>query len=100
MTSTALALNADWLSSTASNVMTAMNATNWGPWTTGDFWTYPSYPYWVCPVQSSPARPIKLTMAEVTRLQKAAKADKPLRDILAKFTDQIEVAVSFGDEKS
>lgn len=56
-----------------------------------------TYPYtWIYPVVSSPARPIKLTMAEVNQLRKAAKGDKSLKAILEKFTPQIEVVVDFG----
>lgn len=40
-------------------------------------------------------RPIKLTMAEVERLKKAAKQDDALKAVLQKFTSQIEVIVSF-----
>ncbi len=52
---------------------------------------YPSYYYWTTPAP----RPIKLTMSEVERLRKAARADGKLKSILAKFTDQIEVVVDF-----
>lgn len=52
------------------------------------YWPYPYYP-----VVSSPARPIKLTLAEVDRLRKAAKSDEKLKEILVKFTPQIEVIV-------
>jgi hypothetical protein len=45
--------------------------------------------------ESSPARPIKLTLSEVERLRKAAKADPKVKEILAKFTSQIEITVDF-----
>lgn len=40
-----------------------------------------------------PAKPIKLTLSEVDRLRKAAKADTALKAILQKFTRQIEIIV-------
>lgn len=51
-------------------------------------WTYPVY-------VNTVARPIKLTLSDIDRLRKAAKADKALKAILAKFTDQIEITVDF-----
>ena len=51
-------------------------------------WAYPVY-------VSSPTRPIKLTLSEIDRLRKAAKADDKLKTILAKFTSQIEITVDF-----
>ncbi len=54
------------------------------------------YPYWTYPVYvSSPSRPIKLTLSEVERLRRAAKADAKLKEILSKFTSQIEITVDF-----
>lgn len=50
-----------------------------------------SYPYWNVPI----SRPIKLTLSEIERLRKAAKADDKLKAILAKFTGQIEITVDF-----
>lgn len=55
--------------------------------------TYPIPSY--CYHYTGPARPIKLTLSEVERLRAAAKRDAKLKAILAKFTDQIEVAVDF-----
>ena len=45
---------------------------------------------------SPPARPIRLSLAEVDQLRKAAKADAKLKAVLEKFTEQIEVIVEFG----
>jgi hypothetical protein len=52
---------------------------------------------WYQPVYvSSPARPIKLTLSEIERLRKVAKDDQKLKDILNKFTNQIEITVDFS----
>lgn len=53
-----------------------------------------SYSYWY-PVYTSVERPIKLTLSEVERLRKAARADEKLKAILQKFTSQIEITVDF-----
>jgi hypothetical protein len=87
-------LNADTLTHTNSNSYTGTvtgtvsHCIDW----TGDWWggTY-YYPVY----QPSPARPIKLTLSEVERLRKAAKADDKLKLILQKFTGQIEITVDF-----
>ena len=87
---TSAALNENWLQSGATQTgYTVSNADNAVLTTTGCYSPYfwGNYTY--------PARPIRLTMDEVKRLQKAAAADKALRDILAKFTAQIEVIVAF-----
>lgn len=96
-----VALNSNWL-----DTQTVANVTN-ACITTGDYvpiqttltiggtyyWPYQqwSYPVYV----SSPSRPIKLTLSEIERLRKAARADKALKSILSKFTDQIEITVDF-----
>lgn len=54
------------------------------PWQTYYYYTLPSE-----------ARPIKLALSEIERLRKAAKADPKLKDILQKFTSQIEITVDF-----
>lgn len=70
-----LALNSDWLNAVGNYYQ---------PCT----WTYPVY-------VDSPARPIKLALSEVERLRKTAKADPKLKEILMKFTSQIEITVDF-----
>lgn len=54
---------------------------------------YPNYTYPYVQTVTEPAKPIKLTFSEVERLRKAARSDKALRDVLQKFTPQIEVVV-------
>lgn len=51
------------------------------------------YPYTYTTYVTEPARPIKLTLLEIERLRKAAKADEALKAILKRFTSQIEVIV-------
>lgn len=63
-------------------------------------WLTPYVPYvqpaqWAYPLYITQARPITLTMAEVQRLQKAAKDDPKLKETLRKFTPLIEVTVEF-----
>ena len=90
MEHTALAVNQGWLNAdsvglTTTNCLGGLSTLSYSsycqPWTS---WTYPS-----------PARPIKLTLSDIDRLRKAARADKALKTILAKFTDQIEITVDF-----
>lgn len=52
------------------------------------YYVYSNYDYYH-------PRPIKLTVFEIERLREAAKADKALKDILIKFTSQIEVSFDF-----
>ncbi len=99
-----LALNNNWLESSQSSNQ-ATQATHCMGGATGGLTmngigqtitTYGYYQPWYYPVYySSPARPIKLTLSEVERLRKAAKADEKVKAILAKFTDQIEITVDF-----
>lgn len=68
-------------------------AAMYGPFWTNDYWhpygyCYPSFP-------TVEHKPIKLSLAEVETLKRAAKQDAKLRDVLAKFTGQIEVVVEF-----
>ena len=99
-----LALNKNWLDELQSgglsqnpNMTLTMNITDQlsvtsGCYQTGQTWYYP----WTHPVYiTSPLRPIKLTLSEIDRLRKAAKADDKLKAILAKFTNQIEITVDF-----
>ena len=114
---TALALNANWLdepvtvstmmvnagedavaawqiagTQTSAQTMQGTLTTN-AIYTTGNYW----WPYYSYPVYlSSPSRPIRLTMSEVERLRKLAKADEKVKAILAKFTEQIEIVVDFA----
>jgi hypothetical protein len=108
-----LALNAGWLEDGGTQTVACMNTsaaipvgdcngaltvsgsvTTTGYYTTAANYYYPwySYPVYV----SSPSRPIRLTMSEIERLRKAAKADEKLKAILAKFTEQIEIVVDFA----
>ena len=103
---TALALNANWLDEpvTVSTMMVNAGEDAVAAWhfdgtatteiyTTGNcWWPYYSYPVYV----SSPSRPIRLTMSEVERLRKLAKADEKVKAILAKFTESIEIVVDFA----
>ncbi len=102
MTSGLVALNNNWLDN---NVAVGMNVTSDSvtatSWTVADSsanfcvnWP-PYYGSWYH-VATTP-RPIRLTLAEVQRLRAAAKRDAKLKAILAKFTDQIEVAVDFDE---
>jgi hypothetical protein len=101
-----MALNASWLelTTTAQNSMVQTggypSTGGYVPTTTttvdncylGNTYYQPwSYPVYV----TSPSRPIKLKLSEIERLRKAARADKALKDILAKFTHQIEITVDF-----
>jgi hypothetical protein len=89
---TALTLNSNWVScgdqpigNMAGGALTTAGAYGW------------CYPWYYSPVYvTQPSRPIRLTMAEVDKLRRAAKLDAGLADILQKFTDQIEVVVDFG----
>lgn len=87
-THSVMALTDTWLDATAVTLTTGgyMPTSNlvWPPCQTLVYSTYPS-----------PARPIKLTLSEIDRLRKSARADKALKAILAKFTDQIEITVDF-----
>lgn len=96
MDSQTLAISSqNWLETTSGSLnctiaqLTTTN--NCFPYTYGTY-GYPTYYYYTSP---SPARPIKLTMSEIERLRKAAKADDKIKAILAKFTDQIEITVDF-----
>jgi hypothetical protein len=107
MTATSLmALNSNWLGNPS--VSTQVDVTRLGDtagkYQMGQVTVTPTiaydYPWWsnTCyyPVyHTSPARPIKLTMSEVERLRRAAKADDKLKAILQKFTGQIEITVDF-----
>lgn len=65
---------------------------------TGDYYHYGYWTPWTYPITqyvTREAKPIKLKLSEIDRLRKAAKADKALKEILAKFTDQIEITVDF-----
>lgn len=100
MNGQALTLTSDWLNcdykapAATATTLTVGNTT-FGGLTGGLAGTYyptcPTYYYWTSPAP----RPIKLTMSEVDRLRKAAKADDKIKAILAKFTDQIEIVVDF-----
>ena len=90
-TITGLAVNSSWLDS---EMMTAGDVTS-NSMTLGSVTFGYQYPYWTYPVYvSSPAaRPIRLTMSEIEKLRKVARADKAVRDILEKFTNLIEITV-------
>lgn len=92
-------LNGNWLNEgTATASMITTGVTSTASYYDPTMWPYPTtYPVYV--TTATPARPIRLTMSEVERLRKAARADDKLRDVLAKFTDQIEVVVDFGEAK-
>jgi len=97
---TGYALNNNWLgdsSAMVGNLTSGSFTTSNCIQTTGYAPSYSCYQStWYYPVYYSlPARPIKLAMSEVERLRKAAKADPKLKDILQKFTDQIEIIVDF-----
>jgi hypothetical protein len=89
-----LALTSNWLDSDTNGAATTSNHTGF---LTGSYQYYPyTCNWWTYPVYvQSPERPIKLTLSEIDRLRKAAKADKALKSILAKFTEQIEITVDF-----
>ncbi len=94
MSSELVALNSNWLDTTTANPVAPIYGGgvryDWsGPSFNGYTFTY-VYPY------TGPAKPIRLTMAEVDRLRSAAKRDAKLKAVLAKFTDQIEVIVDLG----
>lgn len=102
-----LALNNNWLSAptftaphecdsvrvtTVGNVTHLGNVTVWPNDVTSCqpvYWPY--YGYNTC----TEHKPIRLSLAEVETLKKAAKQDPKLRDVLSKFTGQIEVIVDF-----
>lgn len=98
---TGLALNQNWLDNATGGSVQAQcvgGAVTYGG-SAGSGLTgscVPYYSYWTYPVYvNTVARPIKLALSEIDRLRKAAKADKALKAILAKFTDQIEIIVDF-----
>lgn len=102
MTSGLVALNNNWLDN---NVAVGMNATSDSvattSWTAADssadfYVNWPPY-YGSWYHATTTPRPIRLTLAEVQRLRAAAKRDAKLKAILAKFTEQIEVAVDFDE---
>ena len=51
-----------------------------------------TWPQWT---QYVPSRPIRLTLSEVDKLRAVAKKDKAVREILRKFTPQIDIEVDF-----
>lgn len=92
-TASVYAVHDNWLDSTTGDSVTLTNTSA----KTANNLTVYGWPYgmWYYPVYQSEARPIKLTLSEIERLRKAAKADKALKAILAKFTSQIEITVDF-----
>lgn len=89
------ACNNNWLDTSGGSIQQALTVTGVG-YQYGSNCLQTSYcPYWYYPVVPSPARPIKLKLSEIERLRKAAKGDKALKEILSKFTDQIEIEVDF-----
>ncbi len=87
-------LAGDWLelASVASTSMTTAGTVTVG--NVGNcYHSYPLTTYMPTYTFYEPAKPIKLTLAEVDRLRKAAKADTALKSILQKFTSQIEIIV-------
>ena len=100
MTGALAALNTNWLDTTtvsASNSLGSLTSTTAGTFvsdncTVGSVYSYPWYTYAPCGIAP---RPIRLTLKDVERLRLAAKRDAKLKAILEKFTDQIEVELSF-----
>lgn len=100
MTGELAALNTNWLDTTtvsASNSIGGLTSTTAGTVVSNncvisDVYRYPWYTYVPSYVAS---RPIRLTLKDVERLRLAAKRDAKLKAILEKFTDQIEVELSF-----
>ena len=88
-TAMTMAATSGWLDSNAGGAATTGGCGSLSSITVWQFWPY----YY--PVYESPARPIKLTLADVERLRKAAKADEKLKAILQKFTNLIEITVAF-----
>jgi len=102
MSSELVALNNSWLSdTTASGLTGGLNCVSntlhfsGDPYIWGNQWAPPVNYGWYY-TYTGPAKPIRLTMAEVDRLRAAAKRDAKLKAVLAKFTDQIEVIVDLG----
>jgi hypothetical protein len=83
-----MAVNNSWLDSNIDNSWGQPLTTSCAPIT-----NYPIYYYYSTMYV---AKPIRLTMSEVESLRKVAKSDSKLKDILAKFTSQIEVIVDFS----
>lgn len=94
-----VALAGDWLntSNTGGELTWASNTV--GLTFCGNAWPYQWYYVPYVQTYGIPARPIRLTMREVEKLRTAAQKDKKLKDVLAKFTDQIEVIVDFESEE-
>lgn len=65
-----------------------------GSYTSSNCLTGQYYPNWYYYTTPSLAR-IRLTLSEVDRLRKAAKADAKIKAILSKFTHVIELVVDF-----
>lgn len=95
-----MACNSAWLDQVQTTLTTTNGAAGGGAASnTTDYYCQSFqtvyWPYYYPVYQTSPARPIKLTLSEVERLRKAAKADDKLKAILSKFTGQIEITVDF-----
>lgn len=60
-------------------------------------WVYPIYNHFttICHCHWFKQPKIRLDMAEVNTLRRAAKKDKKLKDVLEQFTDYIEVIMEF-----
>lgn len=96
MTGATLGCNNDWLNTSGGNYNGPVSSITFTPTIGYGYGCYPlpfqNYYYYTMP---SEARPIKLTLSEVERLRKVAKADQKIKDILQKFTSQIEITVDF-----
>lgn len=80
-TAKALGLTSNWVDSVV------IGRVSVAPWEARSYWSqWPAV---------SPAKPIKLTVSEISCLQKAAQADETIKAILVKFTHHIEVVVDF-----
>lgn len=80
----------NWLGTVAQNSVTTDPPVWSSSWYQQQWW-----PYYVPMTVCTPARPIKLTLAEIEHLRMHAAANPKLKAILQKFTAVIEILVEF-----
>lgn len=97
-TAVSVGLNSGWLDTSSPTITNASYpAGDWVSSTTLGWWPYPQTYYypWYVPCYHPEAKPIKLKMSEIESLRGAARRYPDIKEILAKFTDLIEVTVDF-----
>jgi hypothetical protein len=97
--STTVLAAGDWLDSSGTwnsvNSTTTSTVTNWC-WGCNCWPCHCHHDYhYHYNTYSTPHRPIRISVGELDVLRKAAKGNRRLKAVLEKFTDQVEVEVSF-----